>query len=106
MRPQSRHWQLLDYVLVWRQDRLDEGVNCGTASSPPPSKFSDVHAVNIWTGLTTMTPTSATYSWRRIDYTKPTRTFRLTPQSSLLLMPPPCTATDAEVTGRLDGSQG
>ncbi|VDL99943.1 unnamed protein product [Schistocephalus solidus] len=49
------------------------------SSSPAPSKSSDAHAVNIRTGLTIMTPTSETYSRRRMDYTKATYTSELTP---------------------------
>uniref|UniRef100_A0A183T9W6 Endo/exonuclease/phosphatase domain-containing protein n=1 Tax=Schistocephalus solidus TaxID=70667 RepID=A0A183T9W6_SCHSO len=59
----------------WRHD----GVNCEMSSSPPPSKSSGAHAVNTRTGLTTMTPTSATNSRRRMGYTKLTWTFGLTP---------------------------
>ncbi|VDL89224.1 unnamed protein product [Schistocephalus solidus] len=57
----------------------NDGVNCGASSSPPPLKSSEEHTVNIKTGLKTMTPTSATYSRRRMNYAKPTLTFRLTP---------------------------
>ncbi|VDL91356.1 unnamed protein product [Schistocephalus solidus] len=60
---------------LWR----DDGVNCEMSSSPPASKSSDAHAINTRTGLTTMMPTSAIYSRRRTEYTKPTCTLGLTP---------------------------
>ncbi|VDL96378.1 unnamed protein product [Schistocephalus solidus] len=64
--------------------------------------FSDAHAVNTRTGLTTMTPTSATYSGRRMHYTKPTWTFGLKPSKQPSLDAAACTATAAGDAGRLD----
>ncbi|VDM06322.1 unnamed protein product [Schistocephalus solidus] len=62
-------------MLPWRHD----GFNCEMSFSPPPSNSSDALTVKTRTVLMTMTPTSATYSRRRREYTKPTWTFGLMP---------------------------
>ncbi|VDL95520.1 unnamed protein product [Schistocephalus solidus] len=41
-------------MLPWQH----HGVNCEMSCSPPPSKSSDAHAVNTWTGLTTIKGTA------------------------------------------------